>query len=94
MTEENSHAGQGAVLLDIGGTVGALVIYMPEGLEGVEIEARPRIGAGHSHDRGRPHHRHAQDHDAHNHQHLPFGIIFDRRRGQRVRSRESQWLPG
>jgi hypothetical protein len=38
---ENPHAGQGrAVPLDIGGDVGALVVDMPPGLEGVEIEIR------------------------------------------------------
>jgi hypothetical protein len=38
---ENPHAGQGPVLLDIGGRIGALVIAMPPWLAGVEIEARP-----------------------------------------------------
>ena len=38
---ENPYAGQGPVLLDIGGRVGALVIAMPPWLSGVEIEARP-----------------------------------------------------
>jgi len=38
---ENPHAGQGAVLLDIGGGVGALVVAMPDSLAGMEIEARP-----------------------------------------------------
>jgi hypothetical protein len=48
MHAEDPHAGQGAVLLDIGGGVGALVIAMPEELLGVEIEARPTTGrAGH-----------------------------------------------
>jgi hypothetical protein len=48
MSAENPYAGQGAVLLDIGGPVGALVIAMPEELLGVEIEARPTTGsAGH-----------------------------------------------
>jgi hypothetical protein len=40
-THENPHAGQGAVLLDIGEAVGALVLDMPEELVGAEIEARP-----------------------------------------------------
>lgn len=40
-SHENPHAGQGAVLLDIGGAIGALVLSMPEDLVGVEIEARP-----------------------------------------------------
>jgi hypothetical protein len=44
--EDNSHAGQGAVLLDIGENVGALVLRTPRSLKGVEIEARP---VGHTH---------------------------------------------
>lgn len=39
--EDNSHAGQGAVLLDIGGTIGALVVTMPGTLVGHEVEIRP-----------------------------------------------------
>jgi hypothetical protein len=39
--EDNSHAGQGAVVLDIGDGIGALVVLMPAALAGVEIEARP-----------------------------------------------------
>ena len=38
---ENPHAGQGAVLLDIGDGVGALVVLVPPSLEGQEIEIRP-----------------------------------------------------
>jgi len=37
---ENPYAGQGAVLLDIGGDVGALVVEVPRDMVGVEIEAR------------------------------------------------------
>ena len=44
--EDNRHAGQGPVLLDIGGDVGAAVVLVPAALAGTEIEARP-IGAGH-----------------------------------------------
>jgi hypothetical protein len=44
--EDNAHAGQGAVVLDIGGDVGALVVRMPPSLAGAEIEARP-VGSGH-----------------------------------------------
>ncbi|MGX7680949.1 hypothetical protein ACSMXN_18845 [Jatrophihabitans sp. DSM 45814] len=40
-SEENSYAGQGSVLLDIGGDIGALVVTMPAELEGHEIEIRP-----------------------------------------------------
>jgi hypothetical protein len=35
---ENPHAGQGPVLLDIGGDIGALVVRMPSDMEGIEIE--------------------------------------------------------
>lgn len=35
---ENPHAGQGMVLLDIGGDVGALVVQMPGELLGQEVE--------------------------------------------------------
>ena len=38
---ENPWAGSGSVLLDIGGDVGALVVTMPEGLDGREVEIRP-----------------------------------------------------
>lgn len=48
--EDNSHAGAGAaVLLDIGGDVGAAVVVVPVGLVGTEIEARPVGGSGHHH---------------------------------------------
>jgi hypothetical protein len=36
--EDNRHAGQGAVLLDIGGDVGALVVTMPAATIGEEVE--------------------------------------------------------
>ena len=44
---ENPFAGQGSVLLDIGGDVGALVVTMPLAIEGVEIELafEPRLAA-------------------------------------------------
>lgn len=38
---ENPFAGQGSVLLDIGGDIGALVVAMPADMVGVEIEIRP-----------------------------------------------------
>jgi hypothetical protein len=55
---ENAWAGQGAVLLDIGGDVGALVVEMPASTVGLEVEIRPlgeqpvhahAPGAGHAH---------------------------------------------
>jgi hypothetical protein len=39
--QENPYAGQGAVLLDIGGDVGALIVTMPAEMEGSEVEIRP-----------------------------------------------------
>jgi hypothetical protein len=45
---ENAWAGQGAVLLDIGGDVGALVVEMPASTVGLEVEIRP-VDAGHDH---------------------------------------------
>jgi len=63
MTEDNSHAGQGPVLLDIGGDIGALIVDMPAGLVGYEIEIRPvgTTATGH-------HHHHDDDH-GHSHEH-------------------------
>jgi hypothetical protein len=63
---ENPYAGQGPVLLDIGGEVGALVVTMPAGMDGVEVEIRP---AGDDHvdgDRRRPG-DHAHSHGHHRH---------------------------
>lgn len=44
MTEDHSHAGQGPVMLDIGGDIGALIVTMPAQLVGAEVEARPVAG--------------------------------------------------
>ena len=61
---ENPHAGQGSVLLDIGGDVGALIVTMPAEMEGVEVEIRPfgapdlpahEHGPGHGHGHGHAH---------------------------------------
>ncbi len=55
-SHENPHAGQGPVLLDIGGAIGALVVTMPPELAGVEVEigrpGAPGRAPGHRH---RPH---------------------------------------
>jgi hypothetical protein len=67
MEAQNAFAGQGAVLLDIGGDVGALIVAMPVELDGVEIEIRPvgaAAGAVHEHV-----HEHEHDH-AHVHPHV------------------------
>ena len=79
MTEDNSYAGQGAVLLDIGGDVGALVVVMPESMEGIEVEIRP-VGAGdiavakaepahETHDHAHETHDHDHAHETHDHDH-------------------------
>jgi hypothetical protein len=39
--DHNRHAGQGPVMLDIGGDVGALIVTTPASLAGEEIEIRP-----------------------------------------------------
>jgi hypothetical protein len=44
--EDLSYAGQGAVLLDIGGDVGALIVQMPGSMAGLEIEICP-VGEEH-----------------------------------------------
>jgi len=66
---ENPFAGQGAVMLDIGGNVGALIVEMPAGLDGVEVEIRPQ-GVMSEHDHDGVHgaggnHRHRGAHHAH-----------------------------
>jgi hypothetical protein len=51
-SHENPHAGQGSVLLDIGGDVGAIVVTMPASMLGEEVEVvTPHDPAGHH----RPH---------------------------------------
>jgi hypothetical protein len=49
---ENQFAGQGSVLLDIGGDVGALVVAMPVSMLGTEVEI---ASVGHHH---HDHHHH------------------------------------
>jgi hypothetical protein len=66
---ENAWAGQGPVLLDIGGDIGALVVAMPESTVGLEVEIRPLDGQhvhghGHHHDHDHPH-GNAHEHLAH-----------------------------
>lgn len=59
---ENPHAGQGAVMLDIGGDVGALVVTMPVAMVGLEVEIEGHGG------QVEPHEHQADDHD-HGHGH-------------------------
>lgn len=73
MEEHNRFAGQGSVLLDIGGDIGALIVTAPEAMEGVEIEIRPVGSVHHGHDDGDHHghhdHRHGDHGDHHHHDH-------------------------
>lgn len=70
---ENPFAGQGSVLLDIGGDVGALVVTMPAAMVDVEVEIRPAgaavraVSHGHGHDHGHDHG------DGHGHDHAGGG---------------------
>jgi hypothetical protein len=70
---ENPHAGQGSVLLDIGGDVGALVVTMPEDMVGSEVEIRPveehHTHADHAHVHLHPHGHahHGSGEDDHGH---------------------------
>jgi len=63
---ENAWAGQGAVLLDIGDDVGALVVSMPASMTGAEVEIRPlgRAATAHRHT-GHHHHDEGHEHLAH-----------------------------
>ena len=86
---ENPFAGQGAVLLDIGGDVGALVVTMPAGLEGFEVEIQP-AGTGDKpvvHAHGHPHthadHEQGRDHTHdHEHAHHPHVAVVNRPAGE------------
>ena len=65
---ENAWAGQGAVLLDIGGDVGALVVAMPASTVGLEVEIRPLDGQhvpAHAHGHTHDHDHHGHDHHGH-----------------------------
>jgi hypothetical protein len=67
----NRYAGQGPVMVDVGGDVGALVVAMPPEMTGVEVEIRPADSsastpASHGHDHG---HDHGGGHHAH-HPHM------------------------
>jgi hypothetical protein len=70
---ENAWAGQGAVLLDIGGDIGALVVAMPVSTVGLEVEIRPVAGG--------QVHTHASDHGhehGHGHSHLAHVAVVAR----------------
>jgi hypothetical protein len=69
---ENPHAGQGSVLLDIGGDIGALVVTTPASMVGVEVEIGPEGAAF-----GHHHHDHSHDH-SHDHGHLAHVAVVRR----------------
>jgi len=59
-TAENPFAGQGAVLLDIGDDIGALVVTMPAAMVDTEVEIRP-VGVVAHHSHGGHDHGHSHD---------------------------------
>jgi hypothetical protein len=95
-TAENPHAGQGMVVLDIGGAIGALIVTAPASMEGVEIEIAPAgnrsdepdeggdwwEGEWHSHA-----HTHSHSHDghgAHTHRAWPHVAVVGRPQGNEI----------
>lgn len=81
--DENPWAGQGSVLLDIGGDVGALVVDMPAALVGHEVEIDPADGRDrhhqHGHDHGHDHaHHHGHDHGQGQHTHRRHVAVVPR----------------
>ena len=67
---ENPHAGQGPVLLDVGGDIGALLVTMPPSLEGTEIEIRPQPITGDA--------DHGRSPDSRDHAHLTHVEVLPR----------------
>lgn len=91
-TAENPHAGQGMVVLDIGGDIGALVVAAPRSMVGVEIEICPAGARNGSPDDGGDWwdgdwHSHHHDHnDGHGHAHghgaaWPHVAVLERPQG-------------
>jgi hypothetical protein len=86
-TAENPHAGQGMVVLDIGGDIGALVVSAPDAMSHVEIEicpsgarnSRPDDGGDwwqgewHAHADSAAHDQGHHDHGDHDHGHHDHG---------------------
>ncbi len=75
---ENPHAGQGSVLLDIGGDIGAVVLYLPADWEGAEIEYQRADGRPAAHDHP---HNHPHDHPG---GHRPHVAVVGRPLGERI----------
>ncbi len=77
-TAENPFAGQGAVLLDIGDDIGALVVTMPAAMVDTEVEIRP-VGVVAQHFHGGHGHTHDHDHGhAHDDDHLAHVAVVER----------------
>ncbi len=74
-SSENPWAGQGSVLLDIGGSVGALIVTMPPETEGLEVEIR---SADHHHTGGHDHDHSAGHSHGGSHQHHPHVAVVAR----------------
>ena len=82
-TQENPHAGKGAVVLDIGGDIGALIVEMPPHMVDLEVEiiptgtdARPQVAVSASGSQepaaaGSHEHDHPHVHDDHPHDYGP-----------------------
>ncbi len=79
---ENPFAGQGSVLLDIGGDVGALVVTMPSSMVDVEVEIRPVSTEGSPQHAEDGHHHHP--HGEHGHHHHPHVAVVERPVGDAV----------
>lgn len=78
---ENPHAGRGAVVLDIGGDIGAVVVTMPIELVGQEVDILAEgedvaAGVDHGHDPEDPE-NHGHGH-GHGHGHRPHVAVIRR----------------
>ena len=71
---ENPYAGQGAVLLDVGGDIGAIVLHLSADHEGLEVEIESPHVHDHDHEHDRQH-THAADHG---HPHRPHVAVVGR----------------
>lgn len=75
---ENPYAGQGPVLLDIGGDVGALIVTMPAAMEGAEVEIRPQTSQRDQADVQGHHHGHPDEQDDAREHHHPHVAVVSR----------------
>lgn len=73
---ENPLAGQGSVMLDIGGDIGALIVTMPVAMAGLEVEIEPIEGQAPGHDHEHPHG--TDDGPGHGHGHRPHVAVVRR----------------